>query len=117
MSHVVRPVKATDPAITAYRAALKQLAEHGAEHEGATETAFSRLLADTAKPHAWTLIAKKGMKSKATKKQIYPDGTLEDAYYLPRGYWEAKDTDDDLDAEIKKKIAAGYRQIRNQATN
>ena len=25
-----------------------------------------------------------------------------------RGYWEAKDTDDDLDAEISKKIAKGY---------
>ncbi len=27
---------------------------------------------------------------------------------MHRGHWEAKDTDDDLEAEIKKKIAAGY---------
>ena len=108
MSHLPRSIKATDAAITAYHAALKQLAEHDAQHEGATETAFSRLLADTARAHGWTLLAKKGMKSKATKKQIYPDGTLEDEYYLPRGYWEAKDLHDNLDAEIKKKIAVGY---------
>src|SRR5437764_7068291 len=107
MSHTA-PIKPTDPAIKAYHAALKVYAAHGASHEGATETAFSALLADTARRHGWTLIPKKGMKSKATKKQIYPDGTLEDTYYLPRGYWEAKDTADDLDAEIRNKIARGY---------
>ncbi len=39
---------------------------------------------------------------------IRPDGTLRDANSLPRGYWEAKDTSDDLDAEIVKKAAKGY---------
>ena len=107
MTHVA-PIKAADPAIKAYHADLKVFAEHRAEHEGATETAFSHLVARTAKPHGWTLIPKKGMKSKATGKHIVPDGTLEDAYYLPRGYWEAKDLHDDLDAEIRNKIARGY---------
>ncbi len=37
-----------------------------------------------------------------------PDGTLRDASTLPRGYWEAKDTQDDLQIEIKRKIAHGY---------
>jgi hypothetical protein len=105
MSHP-SAVKATDPAIKAYHAALKTFAEHKAEHEGALETAFSRLLADTAKPHGWTLIPKKGMK--AGGKQIIPDGTLQDAYNLPRGYWEAKDPGDTLDDEIRKKIAKRY---------
>jgi hypothetical protein len=27
---------------------------------------------------------------------------------LTHGYWEAKDTQDDLEAEIRKKRAAGY---------
>lgn len=107
MSHAA-PIKATDPAIRAYHAALKVFEEHHAHHEGATETAFSHLVATTAKPHGWTLIPKKAMKSKATGKLIFPDGTLEDAYYLPRGFWEAKDTDDDLDAEVRKKIQKGY---------
>ena len=37
-----------------------------------------------------------------------PDGTLRDSFNLPRGYWEAKDTGDDLITEIRKKINAGY---------
>jgi hypothetical protein len=41
-------------------------------------------------------------------KTVIPDATLCDEYNLHRGYWEAKDTDDKLDVEIKKKIAKGY---------
>ncbi|WP_162668646.1 type ISP restriction/modification enzyme [Gemmata massiliana] len=39
---------------------------------------------------------------------IVPDGTLQDEYHLPRGYWEAKDTDDNLETEIEKKIEKKY---------
>ena len=42
------------------------------------------------------------------KVYIFPDGTLQDVFKLARGYWEAKDTDDDLDAEIQKKIGKKY---------
>ncbi len=42
---------------------------------------------------------------------IRPDGTIRDANSLPRGYWEAKDTSDDLDAEIVKKAAKGYSLV------
>ena len=37
-------LSSNNPAIKAYHAALKTFADHGAGHEGATETAFSRLL-------------------------------------------------------------------------
>lgn len=43
-----------------------------------------------------------------TGRRIIPDGTIRDSHGLPRAYWEAKDTDDDLEQEIKKKIAKGY---------
>ena len=102
-AHSIKPVHA---AIKTYHAALKTYADHGAAHEGATETAFSRLLADTAKVVGWTLIPKQPMK--VGGKTIYPDGTLRDPYNLPRGYWEAKDTSDDLEVEIKKKVAKKY---------
>ena len=108
MSHA-HSIKATHAAIKAYHAALKTYADHHAAHEGATETAFSRLLADSAKSIGWTLIPKQPLK--VGSKTIFPDGTLRDAYNLPRGYWEAKDTDDDLNAEIKKKIAKKYPLI------
>jgi hypothetical protein len=95
-------------AILEYYKALAEYRERGARHEGAVETAFSRLLADTARPHGWVLIPKE--KLKVGKHTIFPDGTLHDLLFneLRRGYWEAKDTDDDLDAEISKKLAKGY---------
>ena len=52
------------------------------------------------------LIPKKGLK--VGGKHIIPDGTLQDGNFLRRGYWEAKDTTDNLDAEITKKRKKGY---------
>jgi hypothetical protein len=40
----------------------------------------------------------------ATKNQISVDGALLHSLRVPFGYWEAKDADDDLDAEIVKKF-------------
>ncbi|HEX3949831.1 MAG TPA: hypothetical protein VHW95_08280, partial [Steroidobacteraceae bacterium] len=41
----------------------------------------------------------------------YVDGALvEQSLRLRHGYWEAKDTNDDLDAEIAKKLRRGYPQ-------
>jgi hypothetical protein len=102
-AHAIKP---THTAIKAYYQTLKGYAAYGAAHEGATETAFGRLLSDTAKGLGWTLIPKQGLK--AGGRTIFPDGTLRDAYNLPRGYWEAKDTDDDLQVEIRKKIDKKY---------
>ncbi|MBE0658101.1 MAG: N-6 DNA methylase, partial [Bryobacteraceae bacterium] len=39
---------------------------------------------------------------------IRPDATLQDEYSIPRGHYEAKDSKDDLETEIRKKFAAGY---------
>jgi hypothetical protein len=53
----------------------------------------------------WTLIPEL---SKKTNGHVRPDGTFRDDFYITRGYWEAKDSQDDLEAEIRKKIAKGY---------
>ena len=37
-----------------------------------------------------------------------PDGTVKDSLRMSRGYWEAKDSRDDLDAEIQRKFNHGY---------
>jgi hypothetical protein len=99
-------IKPTHKPIQQYYQALQTYGEQHVKHEGALETAFQRLLADTAPPHGWTLLPK--LKLRVKGKNIYPDGTLRDLFNLRRGFWEAKDTDDDLDAEISKKIAKGY---------
>src|SRR5438128_416196 len=93
-------VKPTHKPIQQYYDALQTYAGKNVEHEGALETAFSRLLNDTAKVKVWTLVPK--LPSKVGGKTIIPDGTLQDDFNLRRGYWEAKDTHDDLDDEIRK---------------
>ena len=39
---------------------------------------------------------------------VIPDGTVKDSLRMARGYWEAKDSHDDLDREIERKFASGY---------
>jgi predicted helicase len=56
--------------------------------------------------HNWQFIAELG--AKAGGHTIRPDGTIRDANSLPRGYWEAKDSRDDLTREIDRKIRLGY---------
>jgi predicted helicase len=99
-------IKATHKAIQAYYQALQAYREHDVGHETALRSAFQNLLAETAKTHHLLLVPEQSTKSGG--KRVVPDGTLCDDFNLHRGYWEAKDTDDKLDAEIAKKIKKGY---------
>jgi hypothetical protein len=65
-------------------------------------SAFQNLLDEAGRRIKWTLIPE------LARGSIRPDGTFRDDYYLERGYWEAKDTRDRLEAEIQKKVARGY---------
>ena len=47
-------------------------------------------------------------KEQRLNRHIRPDGEVVDTFKLPYGYWEAKDTQDDLHVEANKKFAAGY---------
>ena len=100
-------VKPTHKAVKAYYAALDSYAERSVAHEGAVRSAFQNLLADTGRKYGWTLIPE--LTIDANGHAIRPDGTFRDEYTIERGHWEAKDTDDDLETEIKKKIKRGYR--------
>ncbi len=100
-------VKPTHKAVKNYYAALATYADQSVGHEGALRSAFQNLLAETGRKHGWTLIPELSLD--ANGHQIRPDGTFRDEFTIERGYWEAKDTDDDLEAEIKKKIKRGYR--------
>ena len=99
-------VKPTHKAIVAYYQTLQAYGEHDVEHESALRSAFQNLLAESAKAHHWMLVPEQ--RTKVGGKTTIPDATLCDEYNLHRGYWEAKDTDDKLDAEISKKVAKGY---------
>ena len=67
---------------------------------------FQNLLDKAAKKRGWTLIPE--LSTHSGGKRVVPDGTVRDEFRLARGWWEAKDTADNLAAEIQKKLKAGY---------
>src|SRR5689334_1984700 len=94
-------------AIKTYYEALAAIEGAGAANEGATRSAFQNLLAAWGQPHRLTVLAEQTIDG-ARKRPIRLDGILVDDLHFRRGFWEAKDTADDLDGEVIKKIAAGY---------
>ena len=96
-------------AIKRYYDELKTYDEMQIGHETAIRSAFQSLLKETAKKRGWTLVTEKRMK--VSGQDVVPDGTMCDEFNMPRGYWEAKDTSDDLEAEIRKKIEKGYPTV------
>ena len=81
----------------------------GSVTEGVTSEAFKDLLKAWSRQLNWQFAAQYEFAS-AQKTRIRPDGTIFHSLGLPFGYWEAKDTADDLDVEIRKKLARGYPQ-------
>ncbi|MCC6904703.1 MAG: DNA helicase, partial [Anaerolineae bacterium] len=100
-------IKPAHRAISAYYATLQAMAGQGATHEGAVSTAFLTLLTEACRLPKWTVVHQQTIRAAGGRK-IRPDAVIYDANHLPRGYWEAKDTRDDLDAEIRRTLAAGY---------
>ncbi len=90
-------------AVEQYYKDLAAYAEKHVTHETAVRSAFQNLLAAFAQSANWVLIPEQALGNGKR-----PDGTLRDAFNLPRGYWEAKDGHDDLQIEIRKKISLGY---------
>ncbi|HMA35501.1 MAG TPA: type ISP restriction/modification enzyme [Chloroflexia bacterium] len=95
------------PAVAAYYQTLATIEGHGAANEGATRAAFQTLLSAWAAPQGLTLLAEQTMDG-TRQRPIRLDGVLVDDLHFRRGCWEAKDSVDDLDAAIPRKIAAGY---------
>ena len=102
-------LKATHKEIRDYFAELNKLGQLDVGHEGAVAPAFAHVLRMAARPFGWTL-AEQYTRKLADGRSIRIDGALLDDFNLAQGYWEAKDSDDDLDEEIRKKLAVGYPQ-------
>jgi predicted helicase len=100
------PIKPTHKAIKTYYEALQAYARQDVDNESAVRSAFQNLLDETGRHFGWTLIPELG--GTAEGRTVRPDGTFRDDYYMTRGYWEAKDSKDHLEVEIKRKIAKGY---------
>ncbi len=100
-------IKPTHKPIKTYYAELEKYAQHGAENEGTVRAAFQNLLQHYCHQSDLTLLCEKTHYT-PEKRHIIPDGEVVDTYGLPHGYWEAKDTQDDLHIEASKKFAVGY---------
>ena len=100
-------IKPTHKPIKNYYAELEEYAKIGAEHEGAVRTAFQNLLQHYCRQADLILVCEK-TRYTPQKRRIQIDGEVVDAFDLPHGHWEAKDTHDDLPTEARKKSEAGY---------
>ena len=79
----------------------------GADNEGALSQAFAALLKARAAEHK-LILSQQHPFAAPNGKTLRPDGALVDRVRLVHGWWEAKDSKDDLDKEIAAKLAKGY---------
>ena len=100
-------LKPTHKAVKDYYAALDQYSRLGITKETSVRSACQSLLESCARQEKWTLVPEHSMTS-LKNTRISVDGALFDEYELVRGYWEAKDMDDDLPTEIRRKFDKGY---------
>jgi predicted helicase len=100
-------LKPTHKPVQAFYTSLAKFEKVGAKHEGAVRAAFQELLDACAGQFKWKVVGTYALKRKGAT-TLFADGALLDDYGLVHGIWEAKDTADDLDKEIKAKFAAGY---------
>lgn len=93
-----------------YREELSRLQRvSGGRGEKVIRSAFQRYLERHCAKRRLTLTPELRYRSSATPPAgVVPDGTVKDDLRQDRGYWEAKDTDDDLNREIAAKRRKGY---------
>ena len=96
--------------ITQYHNELDKIKKVSGNHrETIVREAFKHLLKQWGEACNLVFIAEYPMSPKP-KTRISLDGALLYELRLAHGFWEAKDQDDDLDAEIAAKFAKGYPQ-------
>jgi hypothetical protein len=96
--------------INQYLADLNRLRRvSGANRESVVREAFKDLLKAWGRSHDLQFIPEHEFITR-TKERRYIDGALLHDLRVPFGYWEAKDTSDNLDDEIAKKFRRGYPQ-------
>ena len=94
------------PYIRTYYESLQRLvAAGGSDNELNIRPAFQNCLAAYCAAHKENLTLVPELRAPSG---AIPDGTVKDTLRMARGYWEAKDSHDNLDAEIERKFNLGY---------
>lgn len=99
-------LKPAHKAVKAYFDELNAVAHLDFYDEGAVSPAFAELLRHCGRQTRLTLVEQFPLAKGGRNLRV--DGALVDTFKIPHGYWEAKDTKDDLEKEIHKKFEAGY---------
>ena len=100
------PLMPSYPHIEKYHADLERFIEFGgSDNEQSIRRAFAECLDSYCREHRERLALVDELSVSASNR---PDGTVKDSLRMAWGYWEAKDSHDDLDAEIKVKFNRGY---------
>jgi len=86
---------------------LKQVS--GTKTEQVIREAFKDMLKAWSRQESLVFVAEHSYGTNQ-KTVVRPDGTILHDLRVPLGYWEAKDTSDDLNTEIAKKLLKGYPQ-------
>jgi len=102
-------IKPTHKPIKEYFDELKAFEQHGQTNEMTVRNAFQDVLQIYTKKLGWQFVEEYTIK-RTGRRNASVDGALLDQFSLPRGFWEAKDTHDDLATEVGKKFADGYPQ-------
>jgi predicted helicase len=102
-------LKPTHKPVQNYYEALRQFRGLGVSHEGAVRSAFQTLLESCGRQLEWKLVPEWQVR-RPKGHPLRVDGALVDEFRLTHGFWEAKDSQDDLGKEVKKKLTAGYPQ-------
>ncbi len=96
------------PHIDRYHADLQRFLQFGgSDNEQSIRRAFAVCLDSYCRDHREKLALVDELDAGGSTRNR-PDGTVKDSLRMARGYWEAKDTHDDLDAEIQAKFNRGY---------
>jgi predicted helicase len=102
-------IKPTHKPIKEYFEELAAFEKHGQFNEMTIRNAFQDLLQTYTKKIGWQFIEEYTIQRKG-RRNASIDGAILDQFSLPRGFWEAKDSKDDLAIEVRKKFEDGYPQ-------
>lgn len=100
-------IKPSHKPIKSYYEALKDFEKHGITRETSVRNAFQELLTTYARKLGWSFVEEYPV-TLTSKNKGAVDGAVLDPYSIVMGYWEAKDSSDDLGKEVKRKFDAGY---------
>lgn len=100
-------LRANHKQIKDYYLALDMYSKHGMTHETAIRNAFQALLIYSCKQMKLDFIEEFPY-IRLNKHKARIDGAFIDKFTVPQGYWEAKDSQDDLAKEVVKKFELGY---------